>query len=213
MIKILMVCTANICRSPFAAAVLGSRLASISGQPRVHISSAGTKALSGSGLCSEVERSLQRCEPPEGGALAHVPSLVDTLAIETADLILVMELSHRAAVARISPSARRRTFTLREAAGLAQHVQTRPKPGSRDRGAAGEVHFREFVTELNSLRGEVRPRAGASVPLWNRFRVSPADPLDIVDGHNSTSRRHRAALEQVDDATADVAAALIRLFA
>jgi protein-tyrosine-phosphatase len=212
-IKILMVCTANICRSPFAAAVLGSRLASIPGEPRVHISSAGTKALSGAGLCGEVERLLQRREPPGGGPLAHAPSLVDASAIETADLILVMELSHRAAVARISPSARRRTFTLREAAGLAQHVQTRPKPASRDRDAAGDVRFRGFVTELNSLRGEVRPRTGANTTLWSRFGAGLADPLDIVDGHNSTSRRHRAALEQVDDATADIAAALTRLFA
>ncbi|WP_307051809.1 arsenate reductase/protein-tyrosine-phosphatase family protein [Arthrobacter oryzae] len=207
-----MVCTANICRSPYAAAVLGARLSRLPGQPGFQVTSAGTKAIRDAGLCSEAA-SLLSGERVTGESPAHASSLVDDSAIDSADLVLVMELAHRSAVALISPSARQRTFTLREAARLAQHVQLGPRPDSSDHDAPGDVRFREFVEELNSLRGDARLTAPAAGPWWKRTSSRGIDPLDIPDGHNSTNRQHKAVLAQVGEATENIAADLTRLFA
>jgi protein-tyrosine phosphatase len=211
--KILVVCTANICRSPYAAAALGARLSLMPGLPGIQISSAGTKALPGAGLCREVDRSLSGGEQVAGDRRGHTSSLVDPSAIESADLILVMELSQRSEVARISPSARRKTFTLLEAAELAQHAQLSPQTRFSDSDGSADVLFGDFVAELHSLRGLAPLRTGARTPLWKKLGRGGHDPLDIPDGHNSASRPHRATLKQVEEATLELAAALDRLFA
>jgi len=209
--KILLVCTANVCRSPYAAAILGTQLSLMPGQ--IQVTSAGTKATTGAGLCKDVATALPGIAPVLGDPLAHASSLVDPAAIEAAELILVMELAHRSAVAMISPSARRKTFTLREAARLAQHVQLSPQPDSSERDASGDLQFGEFVAELNSLRGVARLRTRTDAPLWKRIGTRGIDPLDIPDRHNATSGQHRAVLKQVREATEDLAAGLGRLFA
>lgn len=209
--KILLVCTANICRSPYAAAVLRARLSLMPGHPGIQITSAGTRAAAGAGLCEEAAGVLSD-EPVSDESPAHASSLVQASAVESADLILVMELAHRSTVAMISPSARPRTFTLREAARLAQHVQLAPQPDSSFYDRSGDVRFRDFVAELNSLRGDARLRTPAVAPWWKRNRSRGIDPLDIPDGHNSTNLQHRAVLKQVGESTENLAAALGRLF-
>lgn len=209
--NILLVCTANICRSPYAAAVLDARLSLMPGQSGLQVTSAGTRATTGAGLCQDVASvlsdDLELSESP-----VHASSLVEATAVESADLILVMELAHRSAVAMISPSARQKTFTLREAAQLARHFQLAPQPHRSFHDTSGETGFRDFVAELNLLRGNARLRTPAVAPWWKKDRSRGIDPLDIPDGHNSTNRQHRAVLTQVKETTENLAAGLGRFF-
>jgi protein-tyrosine phosphatase len=109
-LRILTVCTGNICRSPAAAAYLSLRL----GSDAVTVGSAGLHALVGEPVAPDMAR------------LSHVP--LDGFAarqltaelVEDADLVLTMTREQRAAVVSKVPAAVRRTFTLAEFAALAE---------------------------------------------------------------------------------------------
>jgi protein-tyrosine phosphatase len=203
--RVLIVCTANVCRSPYAAAILESALSSELAPGHIQAVTAGTRAAVGAGICAEVSSLLGREERPVDAAV-HRPSQVDRSTIESADLILAMELSQRSHLARISPAARRRTFTLLEALALATHLGSMSELGTP--GASPEDRFRDFVAALNSLRGRVGPAVPARLPLWKGTVRAPLDPFDIPDGHTSTRRRHRLVLQQVGDAAAGFAEVL-----
>lgn len=182
--RILVVCTANACRSPFAEQLLRSRLA---GWEPVDLSvlSAGTRVAYNHPACSEADRILNRLGLD---LAAHHPRQLTRELIDDAHLVLTGDRDHRAAVARLAPEARWRTFTLREAAALAVEASHAASP----RGEPGQAANRlaGFVDELNRARGLVEPT------------------FDITDGHGYNVRRHRAALRLVDEAVAAIAAAL-----
>ena len=81
-VKVLYVCTANICRSPAAAALLRE-----AGLPTVEVVSAGTQAVVGSPACSIVR------ELP-----GHESQPLTAGLIESADLVLTAAREHRTAV-------------------------------------------------------------------------------------------------------------------
>lgn len=215
MSRVLIVCTANICRSPYAAAVLMSRLSSAPAPGRLRIRTAGTRAVAGTGLCEEVASRVSRLHPPSlaTAAAGRGTYRVDLAAIEPADLIVVMELSQRSVVAGISPRARGRTFTLLEVLVLAGHQRLVPDavpPGAHApvTCAPGAVPFRAFVAELNARRGLVAPRTSGRLPLLKGWRSPSPDPFDIPDGHMLTQRRHRLVLNEVEEAAAGLAGVL-----
>ena len=112
--RILFVCTGNICRSPSA-----ERLARLAG---VEASSAGTRAVIGHPMHPEAARVLVELggDPSEFVARQLKPRIAGD-----ADLILAMTAFHRDAVLEMAPRQLRRTFTLAEAALLT----TRFSPG------------------------------------------------------------------------------------
>jgi protein-tyrosine phosphatase len=108
MSTVLFVCTGNICRSPTAAALLASRLASI--DPAISVDSVGTA-------------DLKAPAPPEvivagqevGIDLGkHRGRLITPDDVKDATLVLGMARRHVREVATIDPGAWSRTFTLRE---------------------------------------------------------------------------------------------------
>jgi protein-tyrosine phosphatase len=103
-LRILVLCTANQCRSPMAAAFLARRL------PRAEVSSAGAF---GSGM--PASDGAVRVMAARGIDLAeHRSRVVDADALHEADLVIAMARSHvREAVVRV-PAALRKTYTLRE---------------------------------------------------------------------------------------------------
>lgn len=109
-----VVCTGNICRSPFVHVLLADALERVS-PGEFLVSSSGTHALAGN--------------PPDGGVRAQARqrglSLSEHRAMQTtpaaladADIVLVMEKKHRQAVIDESPAAAPRTFLLKEFASL-----------------------------------------------------------------------------------------------
>lgn len=113
--SILIVCYANLCRSPMAQVMLASRLRETFG-PRSndawHVSSAGTRAVEdGMIMHADGYQALTELGYLDRGDGAR--QLTPTI-IEQSDLILTAEREHRSVVVRLSPSAVQRTFTLRQ---------------------------------------------------------------------------------------------------
>lgn len=111
-LRILFVCTGNICRSPAAEQLLRHRLGD-AGQ--VTISSAGTQARVDEGVHIQMTRLLRRAGVSDQPFSARqlTPEL-----IRDADLVVTMTSTQRSAVLGLEPRALRTTLTLGELAAL-----------------------------------------------------------------------------------------------
>lgn len=110
---VLVLCTANQCRSPAAEAVLAERLAGTA----VGVVSAGFAVRPGAAVDDRTRRAL-----PDLAVEAVPRQLTPDLAVG-ADLVLTMTLAQRSAVVGLAPSCVRRAFTLTEFADLAELVE------------------------------------------------------------------------------------------
>lgn len=116
MIRTLVVCTGNICRSPLAALLIADR------NPSVVVGSAGTHARPGMAVPREIIEISRSLGVDSAAVNAHRSRMVTAEDIQSADLILAMARDHRRQVVELVPSAVRRTFTFREFGRLASHV-------------------------------------------------------------------------------------------
>ncbi|WP_068154499.1 protein tyrosine phosphatase [Rhodococcus phenolicus] len=114
--RVLFVCTGNICRSP-TAELLTAAYAAESGRADLTAHSAGTRALVGHGMEPTAAEVLQQLGGDPVGFAAR--RLTPNIA-EDADLVLTMSRRHRSAVITAAPRMMRVTFTLREAARVQQ---------------------------------------------------------------------------------------------
>lgn len=113
---ILFVCTGNICRSPTGER-LTQAFAEEAGIADLTASSAGTRALVG----HAVEPTAALVLEGLGGDPTNFRARRLTTAIASeADLILAMTERHRDKILALAPTQFKRTFTLREAARLAE---------------------------------------------------------------------------------------------
>lgn len=104
---ILVVCTGNVCRSPYLERMLAAAL------PGVSVSSAGTTALVGDDIEPRVASLLiERGVNSTGFASRQLQAGM----AENADLVIAVSREHQRKVLRLAPRAMRRTFTLRELA-------------------------------------------------------------------------------------------------
>ncbi len=100
---VLTVCTANICRSPVAEAVLRA------GLPGLTVSSAGLHALVGRDIDPEVADTARA----QGIALhEHAARQFDDAIGQAADVIIVMETHHRQEIGQRWPHFLGKTFLL-----------------------------------------------------------------------------------------------------
>lgn len=116
-IRILTICTGNICRSPFAAKLLAAKL----DRAQFKVASAGTSAMLGDPMQDTMHRiamDMGMRWNDEHRARALTQGLVGQ-----ADLILGMEREHRSEAAKLQPSAARRAFTLLEFAHIVSSVE------------------------------------------------------------------------------------------
>ncbi|MFA9432261.1 low molecular weight phosphatase family protein [Egicoccus sp. AB-alg2] len=104
---VLVVCTANIARSPLAEAMLAASLA----PHGVDVSSAGTRASDGHPAAS-ASQELARLRGLD--LTGHRSRPVTERLVQAADLVLTMSERHRDACGPLVPGAGRRTFTVRE---------------------------------------------------------------------------------------------------
>ncbi|PZT94745.1 MAG: protein tyrosine phosphatase [Gordonia sp. (in: high G+C Gram-positive bacteria)] len=107
--RVLFVCTGNICRSPVAQRILERYAADR--DIGVYVSSAGTRAMNGAPMHPESVRVLAE----RGIVAGEFKSRLLTPAIASDfDLILGMTREHRAAARQLSPARWRRMYALRE---------------------------------------------------------------------------------------------------
>jgi protein-tyrosine phosphatase len=177
MIDILLVCTANICRSPMAQGLFVARTRLLHDPPRVK--TAGTGAARG--------------HPPTGHAVtaaaelgadiaAHRSSPLGQAAAE-ADLVLTMTAAHREEVVLRVPEAAPRAFSLKELADLIRNLP--PPAGTPSRATA-----LARIEEAHRLR-ERRP-------------TEAAPDADVSDPIGLSLEAYRAAAWEIDGAVQDI---------
>lgn len=194
--RLLIVCAMNRCRSP----VVARALAEVAAQDRTqqwHVDSAGTDAVEGQPLCRAAEEVMRGREqsPAECDHTARRLSLQD---LATADLVLVASTRERSAVARLSPAARAKCFTLKEAVLLAGAPVSSTEVQDCARHSWG--HLSAIAHLLNSRRGTL-PKSGV--------RRKSDSRLDLPETHGQ--RRHRRDLRRAAGVADTMAAVLADL--
>ncbi|WP_375406729.1 hypothetical protein [uncultured Amnibacterium sp.] len=196
--SVLVVCTANVCRSPLAARTLARALEG-SALGAVEVTSAGTRALEGQAMCAV---SAEELDP--GDAAEHRARQLTGDLVREADLVLTMEREQRSDAVRSAPGSQAKVFTLREAAALLSVLAERDVPAPTDLAALAKA--------LHSVRGlaPLVPTEPVKKHWWSRPE-EPEDPMTIVDGHGRSLEEHTAAAAQVHETADRVAAAIIAL--
>lgn len=182
---ILTVCDANICRSVAAELLLEEAFSQYAALADVTVSSRGASAMGSYSACRMVVE-LRADSGWVARARRHASTQLTPDAVESADLILAATLGSRAAVVSMLPSARRRVFTLREAAWLAANY--RPTTG-----AVGNALVQDLAEHIDARRG-LQPTPSRRRGLRRRSE----HPLDIADHHGSGRRSHAATLRDIE---------------
>lgn len=188
-LRVLTVCTGNICRSPLAEYFLRDALNS----DHFELGSAGTHAVVNGAVPDQqvkIARTLGLVTIAE-----HRGRQISGSYIREADLILTATLRHRRRVVRMLPSASGKTFTMREYAHLSAHVQA----VDLMEVLAGEEHgLRAATVAVHQLRG--------TVP-----QPPEEDSYDIVDPYGENKRTYRKAADQLIEANIAIAEFLERV--
>ena len=190
-LRVLVVCTGNICRSPAVERLLAAGLgATYRGQsvgglaPAIEVASAGAGAVAGAPMTDEMARLVADAGADPSGFTARqlTPQL-----ITDADLVLAATRRHRTAVVELVPAAVRRTFTLRELARLAGTVEPSDLPGA---GATTADRLAALVALAPARRGTVRP-------------AKPEDD-DVVDPYRQSAGVYSRAFAQLRPAVQQI---------
>jgi protein-tyrosine-phosphatase len=148
--KLLFVCTGNMCRSPMAEALLRHELEGRDCEG-FQVSSAGTWAAMGE---PPTEEAILVCAGHGIDISSHRSKLLEPDDLEGADVVVGMTNVHRQEVASLAPDARHRTILLKEIAEVL------------------------MPTEWPDATAEERLRAllSAPRPKWRR-KLDLADPI------------------------------------
>lgn len=180
-VRLLFVCTANVARSPLAAAMLQARL----DLPAVSVTSAGTYAREGDraaeGSCSlAVARGLDLSD--------HRSRPVTPELVRDTDLLLTATEGHRDRCGNLVPQAGSRTFTVREFVRLLDEV-------ALDDGPVAVADRLEWLKEQAHY---ARPRS-----------IRPQQAEDITDPTTGAERVWRELGETLDDLVGRLASAVL----
>lgn len=196
--KILYVCTANICRSPSSEFLMREGTVAL-GVPDVETRSAGVRALSGMPGCD--------LAPALGArSSSHRSRPMDEQALQWADLVLTAERAHIARVVDLEPSKRPQTFTILQAGRIARWLLNADMvQAARGRAAVGVDWRRRFAIE--DPRGQVCELDG-NRDAWVIEEMDAARGLagtgvdDIEDPHvGGRPEIHAVVYRQIWDAT------------
>lgn len=144
-VRILTVCTGNICRSPVAERLLQAGLDQVL-PAAFEVRSAGTRALVGEPiqpLSADIIRTYGGT--PDGFAAR----LLTPKILKESDLVLAMTAKHRGSVMQLDASLLKRTFTIREFARMLQVLEQRDSPSS---GVDLAAFWRELPARAASVR-------------------------------------------------------------
>lgn len=120
-VRLLTVCTGNICRSPYAAVLLREGLA-WARPGAFEVTSAGTHALVGRPMDEGSVRQLAEKRLADDGFRAR---LLSQRVLRRQSAVLVMDSAHKAFVVDEAPGVHARTFTIRELARALEDIGSR----------------------------------------------------------------------------------------
>ncbi|WP_314855254.1 hypothetical protein [uncultured Microbacterium sp.] len=203
--RVLFVCEANVCRSPLMAFTFLRRAPQVS--DGWVVTSAGTDARERDGRMCEVSAGLlQGADGAREYVHAHRTTPLTQERVSEQTMIIVAGMAERAAVARLDPRMRERTFTLRECVFLAREPVTWAEI-SATADASAVDSFDNFPLILNRRRGVVTlPRAR---PRWG-WRAAVDDPLTVPDAHQLKHRMHVSTLRSMTGDVAEVCSHISR---
>lgn len=160
---VLVVCTGNVCRSPFIERMLQRSLAATG----IRVSSAGTEALVGEPMDPRAATQLERYRGDSAGFVARqlTPALV-----ADADLVLAATRGHRGEVAAMNPRALPYTFTLRDFADLVDGLSS----AGLSAGDTADSWVRQVSVAAARRRAMVPPRDAESVAIVDPYRRGDA---------------------------------------
>ena len=165
--RILIVCTGNICRSPFIERLLQHELDEHrSGSDRgIIVSSAGTAALVGSAMDAQAAAQLVSRGGDASGFRAR--DLTPALLAES-DLVLTATRAHRGKVALMSPKAQRRVFTFCDFADLVAGIDWPTVPLTQQDPRGWVRQITEKAAASRGLRPPLAPDAADIVDPYRR---------------------------------------------
>lgn len=165
MIRILAVCTGNICRSPLAEVVLRSRLS----DAIADITSAGTQGLLEVAMTDPAQRLAVAAGVDPALPAAHRSRPLAESMLTDVDVVLAMTRDHRAEVVSLVPSTLRRTFTVRELARLSS-ARSDDQLRADALGDTASERMRNVLAALARSRAIVRPASTRDDDVIDPFR-------------------------------------------
>lgn len=157
-VRILTVCTGNICRSPYAHLALQHALDEV--RPGAFdVASAGTRAMTD----NPVEPGSSSILEARGiDASTFTARQLSKKMVDEIDIVLPLEVSHRAEVLSYSPRHLKRAFTLKEFARLLDAADAREPWTQRLTGCSTvEERWAALPAHLARVRGLSRAEEGA----------------------------------------------------
>lgn len=182
-VVVLFVCTANVCRSPMAEALLRASAERRGAGGVVIASSAGVRARPGSPAAPEMQ-SIARDWALD--LTRHRSRQASPVAVDAASLVVTMERHQRGVVARLAPNAIPRTFTLAEVSSLLDiGPPADPSSTSAELVAAWDrarSHVRTDVHDIEDPYGgpPAAYRATAELLQWHVDRLARALITDLA---------------------------------
>jgi len=199
--RLLFVCGANVCRSPYLAYLLEQSIRSGKVEGEWLVQSRGVWAAPGARLCPLVSRRIESLPFGSQFATAHRSRSFDADVALDFDMILTASTAERSAIAKLCPQARPWTFTALEASLLSEADAT----GARSVANPDVSRLRSHALELHSRRGRLEGPGGMM-----RTGASSQLALDIADGHVQSGWRHRRALRDIVEVMARLSTQLAR---
>ncbi|WP_457946194.1 low molecular weight phosphatase family protein [Pseudarthrobacter sp. alpha12b] len=207
-VRILTVCTGNICRSPVAERLLQAGLDQVV-PGGFHVSSAGTRALVGEPMqpiSADIVRTFGG--DPEGFAARQLTPKI----LRGVDLVLTMTSGHRGEVLQLDASLLKRTFTIREFARMLDVLARRDAAGADGGQPAAVVPFPGALPGSNASDDDA---LAANTAMWRslparaagvRHLSLPADSADndIVDPYRRAPQVYREMEDQLAPAIVSI---------
>ena len=158
---ILIVCTANVCRSPVAEALLRDRLRK-TGREEWEVGSAGTWAYPGQ---HAADFSVQLMGEEGLHIENHSSRIVSKKLLASTDLVLCMEIGHAEALRAEFPDDRHKIYLLSDMSDKHYSVKD-PYGGPLEA-------YQSMVTEVATLIDEGLPRILELAAVNERIRLTP----------------------------------------
>lgn len=173
-IRILTICTGNICRSPLAAELLAAKL----GLTHFEVTTAGTSPVAGEHMQDTMQHIALRMGVTD--VSNHRAIGITRDAVSNADLILGMDREHRRATAKLQPNAARRSFTLLEFAHVVSYLDETQMHTNGDRPLAA-------LETVMRMRGVVP-------------RLTPGRLYDVPDPYGRSKQVYERSAKQIERA-------------
>lgn len=170
--RILVICTGNICRSPYIERVLATRL---EGHGYV-VESAGTRALVDSQMDPESFTRLQAIGIDDNGFRSR--QLTPEMAAD-ADLILTATRDHRAEVVQLQPKALKYTFAVADFSDLVDGINEVPAASGGFFGPADDSYVARLVDYVGTRRTMTHPLDEDTADIPDPYRRGP-EAFDLM---------------------------------